>query len=110
VLLLIAATKILVSTWCMATIFKGGPVFPLLFTGGTIGLVISLLFPFIPLAVAVPATMAGMIVCVLKMPIAVIPLVAIFFLDLNVVLFIIVATLVGYYATRHITIIPQGEH
>ncbi len=106
VLMLIVGTKILASTWCMATIFKGGPIFPLLFAGGTLGLTISLLFPSIPIAVAVPATMAGMIVCVLKMPLGVIPLVAIFFLQWDIVSFVILATLAGYYATRHITMLP----
>ncbi len=109
VLLLLVAVKILASTWCMATLFKGGPIFPLIFAGGTLGLAVSALFPFIPLTVAVPAVMAGMIICVLKMPAAVIPIVALVFLQWEILIIVVIAALAGYFATRSVTMFPQGD-
>lgn len=106
VLLLFVAVKIFASTWCMATIFKGGPIFPLIFAGGTLGLAVSLLIPAIPPAVAVPAVMAGMIVCVLKMPAAVIPIVALVFLQWEILIIIVIATVAGYYTTRSFAMFP----
>ncbi|WP_292518949.1 chloride channel protein [Methanoculleus sp.] len=107
VLLLLVAVKIVASTWCMATIFKGGPIFPLIFAGGTLGLAVNLLVPAIPPAVAVPAVMAGMIVCVLKMPAAVIPIVALVFLQWEILIIIAIATVVGYYTTKKIEMFPH---
>jgi len=107
VLLLLVAAKILASTWCMATIFKGGPIFPLIFAGGTLGLAVSLLVPAIPPAVAVPAVMAGMIVCVLKMPAVVIPLVALVFLQWEILIIVAIAAVAGYYTTRSVVMFPR---
>jgi len=107
VLLLLVAAKVFASTWCMATIFKGGPIFPLIFAGGTLGLAVSLLVPTIPPAVAVPAVMAGMIVCVLKMPVAVIPLVALVFLQWEILIIVAIAAVAGYYTTRSVTMFPH---
>jgi H+/Cl- antiporter ClcA len=107
VLLLLVAAKILASTWCMATIFKGGPIFPLIFAGGTLGLAVSLLVPAIPPAVAVPAVMAGMIVCVLKMPAAVIPIVALVFLQWEILIVVAIAAVAGYYTTRSVVMFPH---
>ncbi len=110
VLLLLVAAKILACTWCMATLFKGGPIFPLIFSGGTLGLAVSTIFPSIPLAVAVPAVMAGMIICVLKMPIAVISIVALVFLQWEVLIIVTIAALVGYYAARSVVMFPPEEN
>lgn len=107
VLLLLVAAKIFASTWCMATIFKGGPIFPLIFAGGTLGLAVSLLVPAIPPAVAVPAVMAGMIVCVLKMPAAVIPIVALVFLQWEILIVVAIAAVAGYYTTRSVVMFPH---
>lgn len=107
VLLLLVAAKIFASTWCMATIFKGGPIFPLIFAGGTLGLAVSLLVPAIPPAVAVPAVMAGMIVCVLKMPAGVIPLVALVFLQWEILIVVVIAVVAGYYTTRSVVMFPH---
>ena len=39
--------------------FLGGPVFPILFIGGTAGVVVHLIFPDIPAALSVAAMMAA---------------------------------------------------
>ncbi|MBP2145483.1 H+/Cl- antiporter ClcA [Methanofollis sp. W23] len=107
-LLALVAAKILASTWCMATVFKGGPVFPLFFAGGTLGMAATLLAPAIPVALAVPAAMSGMTVAVLKMPSVVFVLLAMVFLQWDVVPAVVIATVVGYVATRRVVLIEKG--
>lgn len=51
--------KALLTSTSFATGFDGGPIFPLLFIGGTLGLAISKILTFIPEGVAVTAGMAG---------------------------------------------------
>lgn len=51
--------KALLTSTSFATGFEGGPIFPLLFIGGTLGLSISQILHFIPEGVAVTAGMAG---------------------------------------------------
>ncbi|MDD4254884.1 MAG: chloride channel protein [Methanofollis sp.] len=107
-LLALVGVKILASTWCMATVFKGGPVFPLFFAGGTLGMAASLLVPSIPLALAVPAAMAGMTAAVLKAPWVVVLLLAMVVLQWTVVPTIAVATVAGYLTTRWAVLVSAG--
>src|SRR6266566_118471 len=58
-LLLLVIVKALLTSTSFATGFDGGPIFPLLFMGGTFGLAISQVLTFIPQGVAVTAGMAG---------------------------------------------------
>jgi H+/Cl- antiporter ClcA len=58
-LLLMVLVKALLTSTSFATGFDGGPVFPLLFIGGTLGLALSQVLTFIPQGVAVSAGMAG---------------------------------------------------
>ena len=58
-LLLLVVVKALLTSTSFATGFDGGPVFPLLFMSGTLGLAISQVLTFIPQGVAVTAGMAG---------------------------------------------------
>ncbi len=62
--------KILATAGAMSTGFIGGPIFPLFFVGGTLGTVINLLFPEIPIALAVGCGMAAVTSGVLPIPIA----------------------------------------
>lgn len=107
-LLALVGVKILASTWCMATVFKGGPVFPLFFAGGTLGMAVNLLAPSIPLALAVPAAMAGMTVAVLKAPWVVVLLVAMVVMQWTVVPAVAVATVAGYLTTRWAVLVETG--
>jgi H+/Cl- antiporter ClcA len=106
-LLLLVAVKILASTWCMATVFKGGPIFPLIFAGGSLGMAISLLFPVIPLTVAITTVMAGMIVTILKSRVGVILLLLLIFFQWGIFLVVIIATITGYLLTKNVTMVPQ---
>jgi H+/Cl- antiporter ClcA len=67
-LLLLVAVKVLLTSTSFASGFDGGPVFPLLFMGGTMGLAISQVLTFIPQGVGVTAGMAGVICAIMPIP------------------------------------------
>ena len=58
-LLIMVVVKALLTSTSFATGLEGGPIFPLLFMGGTLGLAISKGLTFIPEGVAVTVGMAG---------------------------------------------------
>ena len=63
-----ALVKLLVTALLLASGWKGGYIFPLMFTSVALGLATNLLLPDIPVAVAVATTMAGALVAVLRSP------------------------------------------
>jgi H+/Cl- antiporter ClcA len=67
-LLLLMLVKALLTSTSFATGFEGGPVFPLIFIGGTLGLAISKILTFIPEGVAVTVGMAGVASAVFPIP------------------------------------------
>jgi len=68
-LIVLALVKLLVTTLCLATGYKGGYIFPTLFAGAALGMAAHLIFPQIPEAVAVAATLGGAMVATMKAPI-----------------------------------------
>src|SRR5260370_10645277 len=73
-LLLLLVVKALLTSTSFASGFDGGPVFPLLFIGGTLGLAISQVLTFIPQGVGVTAGMAVVGCDVLCPPLALLSL------------------------------------
>ena len=67
-LLLLAVAKLFTLSVCLGSGFPGGFVFPLFFAAGSLGYAIHLIFPFIPLSVAIAGTMAGIGGAVMRMP------------------------------------------
>jgi H+/Cl- antiporter ClcA len=67
-LILLAVAKLLVTSLLLATGWKGGYVFPIMFAGVALGMAAKLLFPGIPVAVTVAAVLAGALVAVLRAP------------------------------------------
>lgn len=65
----LAFVKLIITTLLLATGWKGGYIFPTMFAGVALGLATHLIFPHIPMAVAVAATMAGAMVATMKAPI-----------------------------------------
>ena len=65
ILLPMMLVKILLTSTSFATGFEGGPIFPLLFIGGTLGQALSGVLTFIPQGVGVLAGMAGAVMCFL---------------------------------------------
>jgi H+/Cl- antiporter ClcA len=67
-LIVLGLVKLFASTLLLATGWKGGYIFPIMFSGVALGLAVNLLFPEIPVAVCVAATMAGALVAALRAP------------------------------------------
>ena len=61
-LIVLAVVKLFVTSLLLVTGWKGGYIFPTMFAGVALGMAVHLIFPSIPLAVAVAATMAGAMV------------------------------------------------
>jgi H+/Cl- antiporter ClcA len=71
--------KIVLITFSFSTGFAGGYIFPGFFIGGTLGILVFRLFPFIPLAVCLVCVIAGVSVSLLRSPIALAMIIAIVF-------------------------------
>ena len=69
-LFLIIVVKILLMSFTFSTGFAGGYIFPAFFIGGTLGILVFRLFPFIPLSVCIVCVIAGVSVTLLRSPIA----------------------------------------
>jgi H+/Cl- antiporter ClcA len=67
-LVVLGLAKLLATTLCLASGWKGGYIFPIVFAAAALGLAVNLVFPGIPVAVSVAATMAGALVTALKAP------------------------------------------
>lgn len=67
-LIVLGLAKLFATSLVLATGWKGGYIFPIMFASAALGLAASLLFPGIPVAVAVAATMAGALVAALRAP------------------------------------------
>jgi H+/Cl- antiporter ClcA len=67
-LVVLCVAKLFATALVLATGWKGGYIFPIMFAGVALGLAANLLFPHIPVAVAVAATMAGALVAAMRAP------------------------------------------
>jgi H+/Cl- antiporter ClcA len=78
-LFILVFLKIVLITFSFSTGFAGGYIFPSFFIGGTMGILVFRLFPFIPLAVCLVCVIAGVSVSLLRSPIAIALIIAIVF-------------------------------
>jgi len=78
-LAILIAGKILLMSFSFSTGFAGGYIFPAFFIGGTLGILVFRIFPFIPLAVCIVCTIAAVSVSLLRSPIAIALIIAILF-------------------------------
>ncbi len=67
-LIAMALVKLAVTSLLLTAGWKGGYIFPTMFAGVALGIAAHLIFPSIPLAVAVATTMAGAMVTTMKAP------------------------------------------
>src|SRR5512139_2755929 len=67
-LIVLGLAKLLATSLLLATGWKGGYIFPIMFAGVALGMAVNLVFPQIPIAVTVAATMAGALVAAMKAP------------------------------------------
>ena len=68
VLIILGVAKLFATCLLLATGWKGGYIFPIMFASVALGMAVNLLFPGIPVAVTVAATMAGALVAALRAP------------------------------------------
>ncbi|OPY30873.1 MAG: putative ion channel protein [Methanomassiliicoccales archaeon PtaU1.Bin124] len=71
VLLALVAAKMVTMSISFGSGYKGGPIFPLLFIGGTFGMAVSLLLPFIPEGVCILVLMSSFICAIWPIPLSV---------------------------------------
>jgi H+/Cl- antiporter ClcA len=74
-LLAMAIAKLVAVATAMSTGFVGGPIFPMLFAGGALGLAIHDAFPGVPVAIAVSCVMAATPAAFANVPISMLVLV-----------------------------------
>jgi len=67
-LIVLAVAKLFATSLLLATGWKGGYIFPIMFASVALGMAADLLFPGVPVAVAVAAMMAGALVATLRAP------------------------------------------
>ena len=94
-LFLLVLVKIVLVTFSFSTGFAGGYIFPGFFIGGTLGILIFRLFPFMPLAVCLVCVIAGFSVALLRSPIAIALIIAIVF-DPDLVPAMAIALVMGF--------------
>ncbi|HRQ41326.1 MAG TPA: chloride channel protein [Chloroflexota bacterium] len=68
VLIAMALVKLFITSLLLVTGWKGGYIFPTMFASVALGMAAHLIFPSIPVAVAVAATMGGAMVATMKAP------------------------------------------
>ncbi len=101
-LIVLAVVKLLITSLLLVTGWKGGYIFPTMFAGVALGMAANLLFPDIPLAVAVSATMAGAMVTTMKAPIFSAMMVVVL-VQLETSPVVAIAVIVGLLATARLS-------
>jgi len=70
-LLLAIIARILATSGALASGFIGGPIFPTFFIGGTLGAIITIIFPGMPIALTAGALAAAIPAAILPIPISI---------------------------------------
>jgi chloride channel protein, CIC family len=102
-LLLMVVVKALLTSTSFATGFDGGPIFPLLFMGGTLGLAISQVLTFIPQGVGVTAGMAGVACAILPLPLTVTLLLGLLGGQPDLLPVIVIGAVTGFLVSKALT-------
>jgi H+/Cl- antiporter ClcA len=102
-LLLMMLVKVLLTSTSFATGFEGGPVFPLLFIGGTLGLAISKILTFIPQGVAVTAGMAGVACAAFPLPLTIALILGLLGGQPDLLPGIVIGAVVGFLVSKALT-------
>ena len=101
--------KILATTGALSTGFIGGPIFPLLFVGGTAGTAVHLIFPGVPLGLAVGCMMAAVPGALLPVPFALAVIVLLITgLPATEAVPVFISTIVAYATTHGLGLLGGG--
>jgi H+/Cl- antiporter ClcA len=108
-LVVFALAKVLALSGALSFGFIGGPIFPLLFVGSTLGTAINLLFPQLPLGLTVGCMMVAVPAAVVPIPlaVAVIGIIVIGESPTNT-LPLILASLIAYSTVRGLVMVSGG--
>jgi H+/Cl- antiporter ClcA len=107
ILLLMVLVKILLTSTSFATGFEGGPIFPLLFVGGTLGQALSGMLTFIPQGVGVLAGMAGAACAFFPIPLTLALLLGLFGGQTDLIPVIVIGAVTGFIISKALTPILQ---
>jgi H+/Cl- antiporter ClcA len=102
-LLLMMLVKALLTSTSFATGFEGGPIFPSIFIGGTLGLAISKILTFIPEGVAVTAGMAGVASAVFPLPLTMTLLLGLMGGQSDLLPVIAIGAVIGFLVSKALT-------
>jgi H+/Cl- antiporter ClcA len=102
-LLLMMFTKALLTSTSFATGFEGGPIFPLLFIGGTLGQATSEILTFIPQGVAVTAGMAAVTCAVFPLPLTISLLLGLLGGQTDLLPMIVIGAVIGFIISKAVT-------
>jgi H+/Cl- antiporter ClcA len=102
-LILMVLVKALLTSTSFATGFEGGPVFPLLFIGGTLGLALSQILTFIPQGVAVTAGMASVACAAFPLPLTVALLLGLLGGQPDLLPVIVIGAVIGFLVSKALT-------
>jgi H+/Cl- antiporter ClcA len=109
-LLLMMLIKALLTSTSFATGFEGGPIFPLIFVGGTLGLAISKILTFIPEGVAVTAGMAGVACAVFPLPLTMALLLGLLGGQPDLLPVIVIGAVIGLLVSKALTpLLPKRK-
>ena len=111
-LLLLLLVKALLTSTSFATGFEGGPIFPLIFIGGTLGLMLSKILTFIPEGVAVSSGMAGVACAVFPIPLTIILLLGLMGGQTDLLPIIVIGAVIGFLVSKALApLLPKrGVH
>jgi H+/Cl- antiporter ClcA len=102
--------KILATTGAFSTGCIGGPIFPLLFVGGAAGTAVNLIFPDIPLALAVSCLMAAVPGALLPVPMALAVIVHLITgISVTQAIPVFIAVIVAYFITHGLGLLGRGS-
>jgi H+/Cl- antiporter ClcA len=102
-LLLMLLVKALLTSTSFATGFEGGPIFPLFFIGGTLGLALSQFLTFIPQGVAVTTGMAGVACAAFPLPLTVALLLGLMGGQPDLLPVIVIGAVTGFVVSKALT-------
>ena len=100
ILLLMMLVKMLLTSTSFATGFEGGPIFPLLFIGGTLGQALSEILTFIPQGVGVLAGMAGAACAFFPIPLTLALLLGLFGGQTDLIPVIVIGAVTGFIVSK----------
>lgn len=102
--------KMLATAGAFSAGFIGGPIFPLLFVGGTAGTAVNLLFPEIPLALALACLMAAVPGSLLPVPLALAAIVLLITgISATEAIPVFISVIVAYSITHGLGLLGQGS-